>query len=192
MTSQVYSHRNIIGQSVPILIVCLLIDIQAGIFLNLEPNLRIFKEWPSFLIILPAIIAITGNIGSIFGSRLTSSLYLGEIRPRLERNITLEKSILATILIGTISFLLIGLAAWIIGRQLGLNQPTLINYLLITTTSGLILTLFASLLAISSSFITYKKGIDPDNIVIPTVTSLGDLVGVAFFLLIIRIVIPVV
>jgi mgtE-like transporter len=52
------------------------------------------------------------------------------------------------------------------------------KYILIIILSGLILTVLVVVLGIISAFIAFKRGMDPDNMVTPIVTTSGDFIGI--------------
>ena len=54
---------------------------------------------------------------------------------------------------------------------------------LISTLAGLILTPFMLMIAFYLSIITYKKGLDPDNVVIPLTTSITDPIANTFLVI---------
>jgi len=53
----------------------------------------------------------------------------------------------------------------------------------ISTLAGLLLTPFMLMIAFYLSIVTYKQGLDPDNVVIPLTTSMTDPVANTFLVL---------
>ena len=73
----IYSWKKIIRFGLPLLTLCVLIEIFAGTILQVGQNFLL--TFPIFLISIPVINSVGGNIGSILGARLASGLHVGNI-----------------------------------------------------------------------------------------------------------------
>jgi mgtE-like transporter len=65
-----------------------------------------------------------------------------------------------------------------------------ISFVFIIIATGTVLVCLVSVISVLTAFISFKKGIDPDDIVAPVVTTLGDTFGIIFLFVFIGVVIP--
>ena len=54
--------------------------------------------------------------------------------------------------------------------------------------AGVLVVCMVSFVSVFTAFWSFKKGLDPDDIVAPVVTTVGDLMGILFLFLFIRLV----
>ena len=96
----IYSWKRIMRNGIPILTICILIEIFAGQILqgNQEKLLLI----PLILISIPVINGVGGNIGSILGARLASGLHMGYIELNI-RDKNMHQNFLSSLFLGFIS-----------------------------------------------------------------------------------------
>ncbi len=181
---QRYHYLYIVIQSTPVLLICISIGITSGMFLqNAEAT---FKLFPILLSIVPQVIAQGGAIGGIIGSRISTALYLGNARPLVWNN-EVSKNFLSGIIMGII----VGPAIAIITLLAAIITKTPIvsftKILMISTISLFLLSLFTSIISIYIAFVSFKLNLDPSNIVIPLITSIGDVTGVLILLFVIEV-----
>jgi mgtE-like transporter len=169
--------RRIVRESVPILLIAIVLDILAGTVV--EPRIgEVFLPFPAFLIIIPGFLENTGALGSILSARLGSKLHLGAVTPK-------AKPEAAALLDGTIIFVL-GLTVYLITALSTLwtaelfNQayPGVADFIGVVLLGGLLATLVAAVIGYYAAIISFRFGFDPDNQTIPLVTSGMDLLGV--------------
>jgi len=179
-----YRYPTIIKQSSPVLIICLSIGITSGIFLQSAG--RIFSIYPALLSLIPQVIAQGGSIGGIVGSRVSTALYLGNAKP-FQPGKEARKNFIAGIVMGLVVapfVAIISLGSSLITKA---ATPPLIQMLTVAFLSLFILSILMSVIAILLAFFSFKIGIDPSNVVIPIITSIGDITGVIVLLVMIKI-----
>ncbi len=174
--------REILKESVPVLSITAAISVLSGLFLG--NNEELLKALPGILIIVPSFMAINGNISSVLASRLSSALHMGLIKPNFRRSETLTVNVHSMLIISVISFIILGLAGGALNGFLGAEVGTFLMFPLITVTAGFITVVVLIILAIISSYLIYRNGLDPDNVVVPVLTTIGDFVGISVLLLI--------
>jgi mgtE-like transporter len=164
--------KRILKQSTPILFVCSILGIFAGGFLN--SSISTLLKNPSLLTLIPLFSGESGNLVSILGARLSSALHSGLIQPvfRPEKTTLRNFSIIATLAI--VIYPIIGFLAELSSVVSGTAGLGFFNVILISTISGMILIGVMILIVFYISSISYKRGLDPDNIVIPVSTSTTD------------------
>jgi len=153
----------------------------------LSGNEEVLYSFPIILLVLPSLNSLIGDISTVLISRLTSHLYIGTISPKVQKSDRLIEDffgLLITILLSLAALIILG---YTIGSVTGIEivNPFLIISILILT----ILLLFGILfifLFISSIFL-FKRGRDPNNFLIPFVTSAADFLTPLFIIIFIQI-----
>jgi mgtE-like transporter len=172
--------RRVYRESIGILAVSLLGGLFAGAVLGSEPMRDAFRQYPGLLLLLPAFLATRGNVYGAFGARLSSGLHQGLIEPDLSYDERLVNAVVASFVNGIGISVVIGLLSWGVLRALGRESARLVELVGITFVSGVltsIVLVFGLLLLVFGS---YEFGLDPDNLIGPIVTTLGDVFGVVF------------
>ncbi len=165
--------KEMVKQSLPLLILCGIGAIIAGSTLSLMTGL--FEKIPGFIIAIPAVIAMRGNISTAFGSRLGSAYHLGVINEKNLFNEELKQNILGSIILSFLMSFLIGILSFIGSFILGFfPNPLLI--ILIVLIAGVISGLILSILTIGIIYLVFKRGYDPDNITGPALATFGDII----------------
>lgn len=153
----------------------------------LSNNKEILYTFPIILLVLPSLNSLIGDISTVLISRLTSHLYLGTLSPKIQGSDRLKQDfygLLMTILLSLVALISLGYLFGIINGIEIVNPLLIISIIIIT-----ILILFGLmfvLLFISSIFL-FKKGKDPNNFLIPMVTSLADFLTPMFIIILIQI-----
>jgi len=172
-----------IKQSLPILTITNFIAAGTGSVLVALSS--ILSTVPILLVFYPAIISTVGSQNSILANTTTTKLHLGSLEPSFKSLKTKEFSINFFGII-TSAIILISLMS-VIGVVL---FPQGITFQLFWVILGLLLLsnflsfLIVSLIALSASFLSFRFGLDPDNVVNPLLSSSADLVTTTFLVLI--------
>jgi mgtE-like transporter len=174
----VFDPRQMLGRSIPILSLLMLVEMVGGSALGgTYDSIRSI-----FLIILPPFLAIGGNVGSVFGARVSSALHLGLIGPGVREKGALRANLVAMGTSGLVSYLFLGIFVYIVFSFSGNGELGLANFLSITLLSGSCLTLFTLGVSTWTCFASFGRGLDPDDVVVPIVTTLTDLMGIVLLL----------
>jgi mgtE-like transporter len=170
---------EIYREALPILLVALLGGLFSG--LVLEELLGSVARFPGLLVMVPVFLATRGNVYGALGGRISSGLHQGLIAPEFEWNERLVNAVVASFVNGVSISGVIGVLSWVALQLLGwpAARSELVAIMLIAGTLTSVVLIFG-LLAIL--FGGYKLGYDPDNLVGPIVTTLGDVFGMLFLL----------
>ncbi len=166
--------------SLPVLFGALVIGILAGqILANYQDRLLAV---PILLGLVPAVNGIGGNVGSILGSRVASGLHFGGLWSNGARGF--RRDLVASVILALISFTFLGAFAYIAAPLLGTVSPVRFQDLVLTTLlAGVGLILVMAVLVIVVGMLSHRYGWDPDNVVVPVLTTAGDTLGILFLLL---------
>ncbi len=181
----IYSWKKIIRNSLPLLSVAITIEILAGQIL--KSNAEFLYLMPIFLISFPVINSVSGNIGSVLGARLASGLHVGYIKLSIKDK-KMHDNLFTALFIGVITYTLLAIVIYFIAIFVGFEMTiSLIKFAGIVLVSGIILISLVSAVSVLTAFISFKRGLDPDDMVAPVVTTVGDVMGILFLFLIIGI-----
>lgn len=170
-----WTVRSITRAMLPVLVVLTLIEIGSGLVLDsFEETLF---DYPSLLVLVPVTIATAGNLGSILAARLSTSLHLGLLSfdPRGDQ---FAGNAVATMGLAITVFPLVGVGAWAVQAATGGTALAAPTVALVALTSGIVLAALAIVVSLSATYVAYRVGADPDDVVIPVVTNVCDVLGV--------------
>jgi mgtE-like transporter len=170
-----WAIRSITRALLPILLALTVLELLGGLTLgSFEATLL---EYPSLLVLVPVTIGTAGNLGSILASHLSTDLHLGVLSfdsgdERLVGNTA------TTVLLAVTVFPAVGAGAWGITRATAGTQLSLPTVVLVALASGIVLAGLAILVAVLATYAAYRLELDPDDVVIPVVTNVCDVLGV--------------
>lgn len=139
-------------------------------------QLGIFQRFPWALALYPAIIGAKGVIEGLLSGRLSTALHLGTIYPRFADNTkSFYKLIEAVIVLTLVTSAAIGAVSLVFGHLFwGItfaDLPATLSVVVATLTIGL------ALLAVTLkvAFVSFKRGLDPDIMVYPVMSTVATL-----------------
>jgi mgtE-like transporter len=168
--------RQIVRESLPVLVVALLLSTLAGI--AVEKQLAIFAALPALLVLQPAFVSSAGALGGILSSRVATNLHLGLVEPEMRPGREARRDALLVLLIGFPIFLFNGVGADLVARLIGSASPGLGWMVAASLIGGLAAVLFVIALAYYGTIGAWRVDVDPDTYGIPVVTASVDFVGV--------------
>lgn len=138
-------------------------------------QLDVFSSAPWSIAVYPAILSARGIIGGLFSGRLSTALHLGTIFPRISKNTKDFHMLFSAVM--TLAFevsVIMSLFSTFFGSFFwGITLadfPSILAVILATMTLGLIIALVTA----SVSFISFKRGLDPDVFLYPVVSAMSD------------------
>jgi mgtE-like transporter len=175
------SISSILKEALPFELVATAGGVLAGLILSgMTDELQLI---PGLIVISPAVLGMRGNISSTLGSRLGSAIHMGLItridprNPELTNNIggSLLLSLLLSVFLGIIGHFMTVLAGMDSAGPLALTAIAVIA----GVSSGLILSVVAVFFALGM----FRFGFDPDNVVTPSIATIGDVVSMIMLFL---------
>lgn len=167
-------------ETAPILLVALLGGLFAGIVL--EDIVESVERFPGLLVMVPVFLATRGNVYGALGGRISSGLHQGLIEPRIHRDDRLINAVLASFINGIGISIVIAVITWLGLLALGWEVAALIELVGIMLVAGALTSVVMIVGLLLLIFAGYNRGYDPDNLVGPIVTTLGDIFGMLFML----------
>ncbi|WP_096389504.1 magnesium transporter [Halopenitus persicus] len=171
---------SIYRESLPVLLVAL----GGGLFsgLILEELLASVGRFPGLLVMVPVFLATRGNVYGALGGRISSGLHQGLIEPRFQWDERLVNAVVASFVNGIGISAVIALLSWGALTLLGRPAAHPLEFLGIMVIAGTLTSAVLIVGLLTLLFVGYTRGYDPDNLVGPIVTTLGDVFGMAFLL----------
>lgn len=169
-----YDRRRIVRVMAPLLVVLVAVETVGGQVLKASETL--WSALPYLLLAFPAINAVGGNIASVLSSRITSRLHTGQLEATIAGGLAedgLAGLVLGLVTYGLLAFLLLAQARW-----LGVGPSNPMDLLVVVFVAGLSLTVLLTVVAAVAAVASFRRGLDPDNLVIPIVTTTGDVAGI--------------
>ncbi len=154
----------------------------AGGILASQTHIFSLSSW--IIALYPAILSARGMISGIFTGRLSTALHLGTVNPKLFGNTRkfykLIELIIATNLVISIFMssiaMLLGFFLWGIEAT---DFATIIILVIATMALGLTISFFNMLV----SFLSFKKGLDPDVVVYPIMSTTADIIITGYYVI---------
>jgi len=152
-----WTIRHIVRTMFPILLVLSMLEMGSGYIL--EALEETYLGNPTLLVLVPVMIGMGGNLGAILSSRLSTRLHLGllEFDPRDE---VLWTNIFAILGLAVTIFSALGIAAWVVGQVIA-EPMALVDLMLISVVSGMLLAVIAIALSLGATYVSYTQGWTP-------------------------------
>ncbi|MEM5814277.1 MAG: magnesium transporter [Candidatus Aenigmatarchaeota archaeon] len=136
---------------------------------------------PGLFILLPGFLEMRGNISGSLSGRLSSGLFLGAVKPRFRHQSLLTGNILASFAaVITVSLALGLLAYFLSGAFFGTADLSIVWIALL---AGVLSNLIEIPLAIATVFWLFRHGHDPNDIMGPYITTIGDIFSILALLI---------
>ncbi|MHA2098197.1 MAG: magnesium transporter [Candidatus Kariarchaeaceae archaeon] len=175
---------RIYKESTPVIMMTTLAEIFAGLILaKSEESILMI---PGLIIIIPGIMASRGNIVTSLSQRLGTSVHLGIIKWELGVNKEIVTNFYATMILSFLVAIIMGTLGYIATLVLGIEHISLFGFLLATVFMALIMGTILSILTILTVLLSHRLKLDPDNVTVPIVATLGDIAVVGFLIVLVK------
>lgn len=144
---------------------------------------RQLEAVPGLLVIVPVFLAIRGSVYGSLGSRLSSALHQGLLRPELSLQPSVRTAVSAALLNGIVASLAAAVLTFATLSYLARPVAPLRRLVVIALVGGILAGLLLSLVVVSVAIIGFRRGLNPDDIVGPAVTTAGDIFGITALLI---------
>lgn len=162
--------KNLKESLLTMLLVSVIVNITGTVLKSIITILE--NRASEIMTVYPALIDMVGDVGSVVGSTATTKLALGLLRPSLKSIRDHAKTIVSAWAASIVMFLLLAILSPIVNGTLSLS--TLSNLISILLIANVIAVAGIVLLSYGVSILTFQKGLDPDNFVIPIESSFAD------------------
>ena len=171
--------RRIISQSTPILLMCLMLDIAAGVIIENKTDM-LFEGYLVLIILMPAFLNEGNALSGMLTARLSSMLHLGIVRPSKWPDKNARENFLINYVLAFITYGYIGVIAFVAAMLLGgTGDISFLKVMAIVLISGMIMTLAVNRLSYYAAIAAVRFDLDPDDHSIPITSSSTDLISAA-------------
>jgi mgtE-like transporter len=161
----------VLKQSLPLLILMGIGEVFAGtLFGHSTESLEML---PGLIVLVPALIGLRGNINTTLGSRLGSAVHMGLITRGDFLNDEMKENIKASLTLSILMSFIAGLLAYLTTSIWGRSSWKIIP---IAVLAGSLAGLFLAFITIAIILYSFRRGLDPDNVTGPSLSTFGDLI----------------
>ena len=134
---------------------------------------------PGLLVLVPAAAGMRGNISGALGSRLATSIHTGTFVLSPRRDTIVGQNILAAMALTIIMSVYLGVAAKLLAMLFGVADTIgVLDLIIIATGGGVVASLVGMTMTISLAAGSTRYGWDLDNVSVPLIAAVGDMVTV--------------
>ena len=163
---------KILKESLPtVLLVAFMVNITGTVLKGIS-NLAAGRR--EIYTVYPAIIDMMGDVGLVVGTAATTKLALGMLTPTFSSIRNHAKNIFSAWAASLMLFAVLGVLAIVVNGMFSLQGLT--SLLLILLVTNVISFVSVVILSYEISLLTFKRGLNPDNFVIPVGSSLADVI----------------
>jgi mgtE-like transporter len=128
---------------------------------------------PGLIVLIPALIGLRGNINTTMGSRLGSAVHMGLISRKDFFNNEMKENVKASLILSFVMSTVAGILAYFTTMILG---NTTWKIVVIAVLAGSIAGVILAFITIAIIMYSVRKGLDPDNVTGPSLSTVGDLI----------------
>lgn len=145
----------------------------AGLFL--AESMGTIREFPGLIIMVPGFMGLRGNILGAVSARIGTGLHTGLIKPEITLKGAIMTNFLASLLLSIFVNALIGAFAYSVTLILSISGAVFWKLVLLGIASGALASIMVGPFTIMLTIQVFRMGIDPDSVMGPLVTSIGDI-----------------
>ena len=170
--------KRIISQSTPILLMCLLLDIAAGVIIEHKTDALILV--PVLIILMPAFLNEGNALSGMLTSRLSSMLHLGTLEVSRFPGRNAFENFFITYALAVVTYGYIGVIAFLASVAMGgPGDIGFVKVMCIVLISGMLTTTVLNFLSYYVAVTAVRFDLDPDDHSIPMTSSSMDLISAA-------------
>ncbi|MFX1491577.1 MAG: magnesium transporter [Promethearchaeota archaeon] len=174
-------------EAMPVLLFTVLAELFAGtLLLSLDVA---YASLIGIFILIPGLMQLRGNISTSLAQRLGSGTHLGTISWEQGLNKPLRANIKAAFYLVIIMSSCLAVGTWLISVIIQILTPqsgyllNLYHFLIIALVTALLASIVQVTITVTVALIAHARGLDPDNITIPIVAAIGDIITIGCLLL---------
>lgn len=173
--------RDAYGEAVGVLALSALGGLLSGVVLGgMERELAVI---PGLLVLVPALLATRGNVYGSLGARLATGLHQGLVDPDVSlADDRVRAAVTAAMLTGVSVSLVAAILGYGVLAALGRPVAPLPALVLVALVAGVLSGVALTAVVVLAVFLGYRRGMNPDTLAGPVVTTTGDVVGMATML----------
>jgi mgtE-like transporter len=165
--------RTILRETLPLVLAMAVIELIAGSFLGrMEERI---EQLPGLLALVPAVLAMRGNISTAMGSRFGTLTRFGLIPRNKMITPAVRQHLIASIVLGIILAMAAAAIAHFVTLSLGFQSAGLFTLATIAVVSGAVSGVIMGAIALLVMRLAFRRGFDLDNVAGPILMTFSDL-----------------
>jgi mgtE-like transporter len=138
-----------------------------------------FEELPGLLLMVPAAIGLRGNIFGTFGNRISTAVHAGTFSTSVRRDSVLGQNVLASMSLTLVMSTILALVARLVAVAFGIEGAMdVFDMVFVSVAGGVLASLVVLGASVGLSVLAVRRNWDLDNLVAPTVSTLGDVITI--------------
>ncbi|PSP56718.1 hypothetical protein BRC82_01170 [Halobacteriales archaeon QS_1_67_19] len=172
-------------EALPVLAISAVGGLFAGLVLGgMDDDLR---RVSGLLVLVPALLATRGNVYGAMGAKLSTALHQGLVEPTpIPDDRRVYSAVAAAMLNGVVISVFAAVVAYAVLAALARPAGSLLALATIALIAGLLSGIALTVVVVAAVFAGYRRGLNPDTLVGPVVTTTGDVFGMAALLIAVR------
>ncbi len=151
-------------------------DLLAGV--TLGSILSTLEELPGLLVLIPAAIALRGNIFGALGSRLGTAILTGTFILSRRRSTLVGQNLLSSLALTFVMSLALAALAKTIAVAFHLDSMSMLDFAIVSMVGGVISSAAVMAITVGVAAGSVRYGWDMDSVAAPVITAAGDMVTV--------------
>ena len=144
------------------------------------------EQLGGLLLMVPAAIALRGNIFGALGSRLGTAIHAGTYRLSLRPATVVGENVLAALALSVVTSAVLAVLAKATASLFNIAESISVEaFVVISVLGGMVSSLFVLVVALAIAAGSARYGWDPDNVTAPLVTAAGDIITLPALLLVV-------
>ncbi|NEU55297.1 magnesium transporter [Halorussus sp. MSC15.2] len=174
-------------EALPVLAVSAVGGLFAGLVLGgMRGDLR---EVSGLLVLVPALLATRGNVYGAMGAKLSTALHQGLIDANpVPDDRRVYTAVSAAMLNGVVISVFAAVVTYAVLVSLARPSASLATLAGVALVAGVLSGIALTIVVVAAVFAGYRRGLNPDTLVGPVVTTTGDVFGMAALLAAVRLV----
>ncbi len=157
------------------LLTAVLASLVAGVTLAVTTGT--LEELPGLLLLVPAALAVKGNVFGALGSRLGTSIHAGVFRPSLRLDTVVGQNTAAAMVLSLTMAVILAVLAKGVAIVFDVSPTmSIADFVVVSTISGLLASVVVLAITLGIAAGSVRRGWDLDNVAAPLVTAAGDVV----------------
>ncbi len=134
---------------------------------------------PPLLVLVPAAIGLRGNVFSTLGNRLSTAIHTGTFRLSFKRDSVLTQNLVASFALTMLMSVVLAVAAKVIAVGIGIsNTISVLDITVVSVVGGLLGSIVVAIATVALTMGAVRFEWDLDNLVAPSVSTLGDVITI--------------
>ena len=147
--------------------------------LILAAALGTFQRYPTLLTLVPAAIGLRGNVMGGMGNRLSTAIHTGTFSVSLRSGTVMGQNVSASLALSAMLSFALAVIASVVGRAFGLAGNVNLGQLaMVSIVGGVAASVLVLIATIGLAVLGVRRNWDLDNLVAPSVSTLGDVITV--------------